>query len=129
MTKSVNQIEETQSCSEYSDSEEEYLFGVKTDEQVNTVHQKQPKTTVTINGLLTEMLVDTGSSINVIDEGTFSKLKDKPQLKKSDTKVFTYGSNSHLEMKGHADKYTHRSYHTTCNTATQAHSISCPKTS
>lgn len=100
VTKSVNQIDENQSFSENSDSDEEYLFGVQTNEQVNAVHQKQPKTTVIINGLYTEFLIDTGSSINVIDEGTFSKLKDTPQLKKSDTKVFTYGSNSNLDMKG-----------------------------
>ena len=81
-TKTVNQVEEKQSC-----SEEIYLFGVPTDEQVNFVNQKQPKTTVTINGLTVTILADTGSSINVIDEGTFSKFPDNPQLKKSGTKV------------------------------------------
>lgn len=41
-----------------------------------TVHQKQPKTMGKINGLLTEMLTDTGSSTSITDEGTSSKLKD-----------------------------------------------------
>lgn len=101
-TKTVNQVEEIQ-YSESSDSEEEYLFGVQTDEHVNLVHRKLPKTTVSINGLSVEILADTGSSINVIDEGTFSKFPNKPQLKKSGTKVFAYGSNSHLKLKGKFD--------------------------
>ena len=96
----VNQVEEKQPCSESSDSEEGYLFGVHTEEQVNFVNQKQPKTTVTINGLAVEILADTGSSINVIDEGTFSKFPGKPLLKKSGTKVFAYGSKSQLKLKG-----------------------------
>ena len=95
----MNQIEQKES----SDSEEDYLFGVQTDEYVGSVQQKQPKIALTVNGLLTEMLIDTGSSINVIDEKTFSKLIDKPQLKKSDTKVFTHGSSSQLQLKGKFD--------------------------
>ena len=98
-SKTINQVDERQ-CHESSDSEEEYAFGVQTDEQVNLMHRKLPRTTVSINGLTVEILADTGSTINVLDEETFSRLPSKPNLMKSDTKVFGYGSNTHLKLKG-----------------------------
>ena len=46
------------------------------------------------------MLVDSGSSINVIDEPTFDKIKQKVALRRADTHVFAYGSSKTLQIVG-----------------------------
>ena len=98
--KSVKQVEETYSCDTSSDSNDDYMFGIQERESVNSVKSKQPRLNVKINGLNVKMLVDTGSSINVLDETTFQKFQVKPKLSKTDTKVFTYGSNTNFPLLG-----------------------------
>ena len=61
---------------------------------------KQPSLNVTFNVLNVRMSVDTGSSINVLDESTYNKFQVKPKLSKTDTKVFTYGPNTILPLLG-----------------------------
>ena len=53
---------------------------------------QRPTLKVCINGSKVKALIDTGSSINVIDENTYSKLQDKINLKKTHTKVYAYGA-------------------------------------
>ena len=38
-------------------------------------------------------------SINILDENTFKKIRSKPQLSHSNTRVFTYGSNKTLKFQ------------------------------
>ena len=38
-------------------------------------------------------------SINILDENTFKKIRSKPQLSHSNTRVFTYGSNKSLKFQ------------------------------
>ena len=97
--RSVNQVEKTNACDTSSDSED-YVFGMQEEENVNAVKSKQPSLNVTVNGLNVRMLVDTGSSINVLDENTYQKFQVKPKLLKTDTKVFTYGSNTNFPLLG-----------------------------
>ena len=98
--KSVNQVEETYSCDTSSDSNDNYMFGIQERGSVNSVESKQSRLNVKINGLNVKMLVNTGSSINVLDETTFQKFQVKPKLSKTDTKVFTYGSNTNFPLLG-----------------------------
>ena len=83
-----------------NDSDGDYLFGIQEKDSVNSVKSKQPRLNLTINGLNVQMLVDTGSSINVLDENTYKKLQVKPKLSKTDTEVFTYGSNTNFPLLG-----------------------------
>ena len=46
------------------------------------------------------ILVDTGSSINVIDESTYQSMKSKPKLSKSDTKAYAYGTDAKVSLLG-----------------------------
>lgn len=71
-------------------------FGIK----VNNVKIKQPRTHVSINGQRCKLLVDTGSSINVLSETLFSKMKMKPKLSKPDTHAYAYGQKQKLPIKG-----------------------------
>ena len=98
--RSVNKVEKTNTCDTSSDSNDDYVFGIHEQENVNSVKSKQPSLNVTVNGLNVRMLVDTGSSINVLDESTYNKFQVKPKLSKTDTKVFTYGSNTNFPLLG-----------------------------
>ena len=99
--KPVNQVEETYTCDTSSDSNDDYMFGIQEEqENINSVKSEQPSLNVRINGLNVKMLVDTGSSINVLDENTYKKFQVKPKLSKTDTKVFTYGSNTNFPLLG-----------------------------
>ena len=68
--------------------------------QINSITKSQPKLIVKINGFPIRMLVDSGSSINVIDEPTFDKIKQKVALRRADTRVFAYGSSKTLQIVG-----------------------------
>ncbi|XP_062610353.1 uncharacterized protein K02A2.6-like [Saccostrea cucullata] len=93
--KSVRQLD---ACNSDSDSEScEYLFGL---DQINSITKRQPRIKVEINGIPVSVLVDTGSSINVVDECTFKKLENKVKLRKADTRVFAYGSKTTLDIMG-----------------------------
>ena len=54
---------------------------------------KQARTKLKINGVYLSFLIDTGASINLIDEKTFNKFKTKPALNSVSTKIFAYGAN------------------------------------
>ena len=92
--KYVRTVEDSDSDSDISSN---YTFGLlcnKADEHVNSVHPSQPKINIKLNGYLMKILIDTGSSVNVIDENTYLQIKDKPKLTKTDTKIYAYGSTS-----------------------------------
>ena len=59
-------------------------------------------TTVKIGNFQTNVLVDSGASINIIDNDTFNKMnrKKKIKLEKATSKIRTYGSTSKLPIKG-----------------------------
>ncbi len=100
-TTKVKQIEKTADDSENeadSENEVDYSFGVATN-SVNT-KRPSPKTKVKINDHETNVLVDTGSSINILDESVYLDMKNKPVLSKADTKAFAYGQKNQLPMKG-----------------------------
>ena len=87
-----------------SSEEEAYLFGLEFGENnqasINSVKSKQPRLNVKVDGLNVQMLVDTGSSINILDENTYQRFQVKPKLSKTETKVFTYGSNTNFPLLG-----------------------------
>ena len=58
-----------------SDDSYDQAFGIK----VNHVKIKQPKTEVSINGQKYKLLVNTGRSINLLNETVVDKMKIKPK--------------------------------------------------
>lgn len=46
---------------------------------------------VTFNGQRFHILSDMGSSVNILDKVTISKLHPKPKLSRSSTRIFAYG--------------------------------------
>ena len=72
-------------------------------EQIKTVNTKNKTQHVKVMNTKIKMLVDSGSSVTIIDKNTYDKLKHKnpsPTLRKTKTKLFAYGSTEPLLIKG-----------------------------
>ncbi|CAC5363752.1 unnamed protein product [Mytilus coruscus] len=78
-------------------------FTESTKGTVNSIKRDQPRICVKINESNINVLIDTGSSINVIDEDTYNRMKRKPKLIATKTKVFAYGSHQNLDFVGKFD--------------------------
>ncbi|MCG8046730.1 MAG: RNase H-like domain-containing protein [Candidatus Thiodiazotropha endolucinida] len=81
---------------EPENSDLDISFGIK----VNQVKRKPPKTDVRINGLKCRLLVDSGSSINLLNESLLKNMKTRPVISKTDTKAYAYGQKHKLPIKG-----------------------------
>ena len=94
----VHQIVEQPPEHQTSSSDDEYMFilGQSSDKS------KTPVVSVTINGVSTDMIVDTGASTNVLNEVPFQKVnKSKTITLKTPTKrLFAYDSHSQLNSLG-----------------------------
>ena len=83
-------------CLSRASDTDEYLFTVFSKEQ------KTPTTRVQINNVTVDMFVDTGASIDIVDEPTLALLQKTTQinLKPPKTCVFAYGAATYLTMLG-----------------------------
>ena len=88
----------TVSQADESSSEDEYLFTLKP----KTDQHKAPIANIKVNDVPVTMMVDTGASIDVIDESTYNKMHKvtKLPLHRSNTRVFAYGSPTQLPVLG-----------------------------
>ena len=81
-----------------SDEDQHYVFGMKDTLKNEMMH-------VVVGGVNMMGVVDSGATCNVVDVGTWEKLKQK-HIKtntcttKHNKKVFAYGSNTPLPIKG-----------------------------
>ena len=81
-----------------SSSDEEYLYVMSQ----NSNRYLIPRVTVNINEISVDMVVDTGASIDILDEGTYNKVNHKNTLtlQPSTKCLFAYGSISQLNVLG-----------------------------
>ena len=87
-------VKERPDSSTESSSEEDYAYSVK-----NKGNPKM-KTTICINSRKINFIVDTGATVEVIDSKTYDYLQSSVKLSKSTTKIFAYGSDKPLPLKG-----------------------------
>ena len=95
---SIRQIQDKEECHQQPDSSfDEYTFTLK-----KMAYSKMLKVTVRINDIPSTMIVDTGASLDIINEMTFHKLNQKAciQLGCTSTEVFAYGSHHQLPLLG-----------------------------
>ena len=85
-----------------SDSDQEVTYGLKS-HQVSHINSKVPCMTLKINDVDTKVLIDTGSSLNLVDEHVVQKMNPRPKLQKSKVRAFAFGQCKPLPIKG---KYT-----------------------
>ncbi|XP_064479163.1 uncharacterized protein K02A2.6-like [Ornithodoros turicata] len=80
-----------------SDSDEN-VFAVAT--VSSTSKQNTPQVALTVNGTTLMFTIDTGASVSVISRDTFCQLRGKPEIKKSNTRVYAFGSQQPLPIIG-----------------------------
>ena len=61
---------------------------------------KQPTVSVKLQGTTVNLIIDTGASVNILDESTFEKLECKPALHKSRTRSYGYGCKKPMTVLG-----------------------------
>lgn len=88
----VNQVEIKESG---SSSEDDYVYGVKQNTQ-----SKQPTSNIVICQTKVTVMIDSGASVNILNEATFNKLIVKPNLQKDRAKIYAYGAQSPLPILG-----------------------------
>ena len=95
---SLHQVHDKEESHQESDrSGEENIFTCE-----KKADSKMTKVTVKINDIPIKMIVDTGASLEIIDEVTFHPLKQKTSihLGHTSTKLSAYGSNKQLQLRG-----------------------------
>eukprot|EP00794_Sanderia_malayensis_P017947 gene17947-19737_t len=65
-----------------------------------TTKPPKTKTSVKINAVQVPILVDTGATVDIIDEKTLDTMNNKVKLEKTNTKIYPYGSKTPLPLKG-----------------------------
>ena len=75
-------------------SEEDYVYTVSKEQN------KKTHVNVTVNGQNVHFLIDTGTTVNIIDSSTFEKLNKKVSLQKSSTRIYAYGFQTPSPLKG-----------------------------
>ena len=75
---------ESEAESDPQNSDRDQAFGIK----VNKIRIKQPKTDISVKGCKCKLLVDTGSTINYLNEIVVRKMKIKPKISKSNTDTY-----------------------------------------
>ena len=81
-----------------SSSDDEYLYTLKQGAQ----SAKTPNVPIQVNGVTIDMVVDTGASVDILDEATFDKINHSSeiQLQPPTKRLFAYGSKSQLTVLG-----------------------------
>ena len=81
-----------------SSSDDEYLYVLSQDAYGSRI----PTMSVMISEIPVDMIIDTGASINILDETTYRKLNysGKITLQPSTKQLFVYGSKSQLHIIG-----------------------------
>ena len=92
----VNTLHVSQTCNQSSDEDSDYAWSIAE----NPTKRTRPVFSVTINGIETEVLADSGASVNILSLQDFEKLPNKPDLIPHDKHIYPYGNHKPLEMKG-----------------------------
>ena len=89
-----SRVPRARAVEEETDSGDEYAFSA------TAGRRKRPKLYITVGQDSVEMLVDTGTTVNIIDYTTFSKLRSPPELQGATTRIRPYGKAKPLGVKG-----------------------------
>ena len=109
VNKVVEQPGLSQSHQDSSSSDDEYLFAVRpqvanaTNEEKLEGQNKLPKTTVKFGTTEIRMLIDSGASVNILDEAAYQVLSRKRpwiKLQPSKIKLNSYGSDTPIKVLG-----------------------------
>ena len=96
LTEEQTQDTKVQSATAYQadDHDDVYAFSI------NMEHMKRNTHPILINGSLIYMFIDSGTTVDILDEGDFKQLKEKPVLRLTKVKIFPYQSQVPLTIYG-----------------------------
>ena len=87
-----HQVKANEITTESSSDDEAFVFKIGNEER--------PVYPINVEGTRINMLIDSGSTLNIMDEVSLQKLKEEPQLSDSKANIFTYSSKEALKLKG-----------------------------
>ena len=76
------------------DDDDVYAFSINMDHMKRNTHPSL------INGSSIDMFIDSGTTVDILDEGDFKQLKEKPVLRPTKVKIFPYQSQVPLTIYG-----------------------------
>jgi len=78
-------------------------------------NRKPPIYQLQVNGKSEEMMIDSGASVNLLDEITFARIKShgNESLRPTQTKIYSYGSETPLPLLGTFNATVKSSYAST----------------
>ena len=96
LTEEQTQDTKVQSATAYlaDDDDDVYAFSI------NMEHMKRNTHPILINGSPIDMFLDSGTTVDILDEGDFKQLKEKPVLRPTKVKIFPYQSQVPLTIYG-----------------------------
>ena len=102
--KQVQLVSDDKSAETDSDESDDYCYTITTEtEVINSVKQSLPQVSLKLNNVDTSLLIDTGSTVNIIDEETHQKI-GKPTLQKiKEPNLYPYGTNNPLRILGQCE--------------------------
>ena len=90
----MDDVSETPDMNNYDEQNEEDVF------TVGNTKSKSPMASIIIQGMKVQFVIDTGASVNIIDEKTFLMLKARPNLEKVTSSLFAYGADHPIKLTG-----------------------------
>ena len=82
------------------DSDDSYVFALHKGHPVHSVYKELPSASVLVHGTAITALIDSGASVNLLDEQDFKALKKPPPLKRDTTIIKAYGIKEPLNTLG-----------------------------
>ena len=89
-----------------SDEDSDYCYTVKSGHfigEICEIDKKTPKANIAINKVKCSMLIDTGASVNILDEQTYQKIGSPKLQKKNLPPLYPYGGTKSLDIKGYCE--------------------------
>ena len=65
--------------------------------------RKSPMTAILINNINAKMMIDTGASVNVMDEATYDKIHRPTLMRHRGPRIMSYGGGTSLNVLGVCD--------------------------
>lgn len=95
--------DDSDSSNDSDDESYELNCNLHTREQVSTIKQSLPHSTLKVNGTNIELLIDTGSTVNILDEATYRKIGSPKLCKSKLSNLFAYAGSQALHVIGQCE--------------------------
>ena len=81
-------------------SEDEYAWTMHNRPTNKTTARKSPMTVIAVNNINAKMMIDTGASVNMMDERTYEMIRKPALMKHRGPRIMPYGGGTPLNVLG-----------------------------